>query len=203
MNTLLGRRWDGAGVAALGAAGVGYASLVERNGFALRRFTVPVLPPGSRPLRVLQISDLHLVPRQRRRIEWVRGLAALEPDLVVNTGDNLAALDAVPGAARRWSRCSRSPGCSSWGRTTTTRRVRRTRPLPHPATRRRHRPGGSRCPSRTCAGLARRRLGRPRQRADHLTVAGAEVELVGTDDAHIRYDRYAAVAGPASTPPPR
>jgi predicted MPP superfamily phosphohydrolase len=29
-------------------------------------------------------------------VEWIRGLAALEPDLVVNTGDNLAHPDAIP-----------------------------------------------------------------------------------------------------------
>ena len=58
--------------------------------------TVPVLAPGQRPLRVLHVSDLHLVPTQRRKIEWVRALAGLEPDLVVDTGDNLAHLDAVP-----------------------------------------------------------------------------------------------------------
>src|SRR5687767_14267876 len=88
------------GVMAAGVAGVGYASLIERNAYTLRRFSLPVLPPGSRPLRVLQVADLHLVPRQRRKIEWVRGLAALSPDLVVNTGDNLASVDAVPGVLR-------------------------------------------------------------------------------------------------------
>ena len=46
--------------AALGAAAVGYASVIERNWFALRRHEVPVLPPGSAPLRVLHISDMHL-----------------------------------------------------------------------------------------------------------------------------------------------
>ena len=35
------------------AAGIGYASLIERNAFALREFTMPVLSPGSTPLRVL------------------------------------------------------------------------------------------------------------------------------------------------------
>ena len=53
----------------LGAAGVAYASLVERNLFTLRRFDVPVLPADARPIRVLQLSDLHLVPRQQRKIE--------------------------------------------------------------------------------------------------------------------------------------
>ena len=51
---------------------------------------------APRSLRVLHLSDLHLTPWQRREREWVRGLAALEPDLVVDTGDNLAHVDAVP-----------------------------------------------------------------------------------------------------------
>ena len=47
---------------------------------------------------MLHLTDLHLTPADRARVEWVRGLAALEPDLVVDTGDNLAAVDAVPTA---------------------------------------------------------------------------------------------------------
>ena len=45
-----------------GAAVLGYAAVVERNWFALRRYEVPVLPVGSRPLRILHISDVHLTP---------------------------------------------------------------------------------------------------------------------------------------------
>jgi len=89
-----------AGLATAGAAGLAYAGLIERNAFVLRRATVPVLPPGSASLRVLHITDLHLVPRQSRKIEWVRSLAALDPDLVINTGDNLAHLEAVPAVRR-------------------------------------------------------------------------------------------------------
>ena len=51
--------------------------------------------PGSEPLKVLHLSDIHLTPAARKQ-EWVRGLAALEPDLVVNTGDNLAHQRSVP-----------------------------------------------------------------------------------------------------------
>src|ERR1700710_1479917 len=75
--------------AAAGLAGIGYSAGVEVRWFALRRATVPVLPPGSAPLRVLHVSDLHMTPSQRRKQEWVRRLADLKPDLVVNTGDNL------------------------------------------------------------------------------------------------------------------
>src|SRR4051812_45299047 len=66
-----------AGAVALGStvAGVGYASFVERNAFVLRELTLPVLTPGSTPLRVLHLSDLHMVPNQRRKQAWLRELA--------------------------------------------------------------------------------------------------------------------------------
>ncbi len=81
---------------ATGVAGTAYAGLVERNRWTLRRFDVPVLAPGSRPLTILQVSDLHMTANQRSKQEWVAGLADLEPDLVIDTGDNLAGFDAVP-----------------------------------------------------------------------------------------------------------
>src|SRR4051812_12164744 len=83
-----------------GATVTAYASLVERTRWTLRRFDVPVLAPGSAPLRILQVSDLHMTAGQRSKQEWVAGLAALEPDLVIDTGDNLAGHDAVPGTLR-------------------------------------------------------------------------------------------------------
>jgi predicted MPP superfamily phosphohydrolase len=83
------------GVAAAGLAGLGYAAGVEVNFYRLRRFELPVLEPGAQPLRILQVSDIHMVPGQRRKAKWLRSLAELEPDLVVNTGDNLSHPDAV------------------------------------------------------------------------------------------------------------
>src|SRR3954454_6115650 len=85
---------------AAGASVTAYASLYERTRWTLRRFDVPVLAPGSAPLRILHISDLHMTAGQRSKQEWVAGLAALEPDLVINTGDNLAGVDAVPGTLK-------------------------------------------------------------------------------------------------------
>src|SRR5262244_2744930 len=82
--------------AVAGAAVIGYTAVVERNWFALRHLDVPVLPPGARPLRVLHISDAHLTPGRHRLLSWIRALDALEPDLVVNTGDSIAHRDAVP-----------------------------------------------------------------------------------------------------------
>jgi len=83
-------------VAATGAATFGYASVIERNWFALRRVSVPgVLPQGAAPLKVLHLSDAHLTPGRHRLMSFIRSLDALEPDLVVNTGDSIASPAAV------------------------------------------------------------------------------------------------------------
>ncbi len=78
-----------------GAALTAYAAW-EARAYTLRTVELPLLPPGHGPLRVLHLSDIHMTPTQRRKQEWVRSLADLEPDLVVNTGDNLSHRDAVP-----------------------------------------------------------------------------------------------------------
>ena len=84
----------GAG-ATLGAAVTAYA-VWEARAYTLRSVELPLLPAGARPLRVLHLSDLHLTPGQSRKREWLRSLADLEPDLVINTGDSLAHVDALP-----------------------------------------------------------------------------------------------------------
>jgi predicted MPP superfamily phosphohydrolase len=76
--------------ATAGAGAIAYASVIERNWFALRRFEVPVLSEGAPPLRILHLSDAHLTPGRHRLMSWIRSLDALDPDLVVNTGDSIA-----------------------------------------------------------------------------------------------------------------
>ncbi|MDT4976393.1 MAG: uncharacterized protein QOG98_2151, partial [Pseudonocardiales bacterium] len=83
-------------VAGAGAAALAYGGLIERNAYTLRRFDVPVLNPGTRPIRLLHVSDLHITAAQRRKLEWIRALARLEPDLVVNTGDTISDPDGIP-----------------------------------------------------------------------------------------------------------
>ena len=83
------------GTAAAGAAVVGYAAVVERNWFVLRRYDVPVLPPGSPTLRLLHLSDAHLTHGRHRLMSWIRSLDAL--DLLVQElldAEMLAALAA-------------------------------------------------------------------------------------------------------------
>lgn len=88
----------GLGLAGAGAAGIAYASLVERRAYRLRHVTVPVLRAAARPLRVLHLSDLHLIPGQDRKLAFVRSCARAGPDVVVATGDLLGHADAIEPA---------------------------------------------------------------------------------------------------------
>ena len=98
--------------AAVGSAAlaIGYATLIERNAFVVREVTMPVLTPGSTPLRVLHLSDIHMRPTQRHKQAWLRELAGWQPDLVVNTGDNLSHPRAGPAGLPSLSALPSVPG---------------------------------------------------------------------------------------------
>ena len=186
-------------VTALGAAGAGallYGSLIERNAFTLRRFDVPVLPRGAQPLRVLHLADLHITAGQRRKQKWIRGLAALRPDLVINTGDTLSAADAIPAVLSALEPLAAFPGVFVPGnndyyvptfRNPTeyfrpNRPVRHGPPLPWPqlATALTHAGWFDLTHARTV-----------------LSINGSCVALAGTDDPHLRRARYERIAGSA------
>ncbi len=197
MNLTRAALHTAAGLAAVGAGGLAYASMIERNAFTVRRFSVPVLPRGAASLRVLHVSDIHLLPRQARKIEWLRGLAALEPDLVINTGDNLADLQAVPALLRALEPLLAVPGVFVMGSndyfapslknpalylTKGRAPLRDTIPLPT----------ADLVDAFTRAGWADLTNARTA-----LSVGDQLLEFVGVDDPHLNYDRYAAVAGPS------
>jgi uncharacterized protein len=187
-------------VLATGAVGVGllaYAGLYEVDAYRLRRVTVPVLPDGSGPIRVLHISDLHLTPSSTARQAWVSRLAALEPDLVVNTGDNLAHVDAVPFVLRCLGRLFDVPGVYVWGSNDYYAPTFKN-PL-------RYLTGKGRSTPPHQHKLPWEDLGRAftehgwvdltHERAV-LEVRGVRLGFRGTDDAHLGHDRYSEVAGP-------
>jgi predicted MPP superfamily phosphohydrolase len=97
-------------VAAIGLGVFAYASLFERNFFRVRNESIDVLEPGSPSVRVLHLSDIHLAPWQKRKVDWIRGLASLRPDLVIVTGDSLGHADSVPELARALSVFEGTPG---------------------------------------------------------------------------------------------
>lgn len=82
----------GSGLAFAGALALGvgaWGNLVEKNRFTLRHDVVPILDPGSQPITILHLSDIHMAPWNSAAIAWIRELAATAPDLVVGTGDFL------------------------------------------------------------------------------------------------------------------
>jgi predicted MPP superfamily phosphohydrolase len=72
-----------------GAGAAAWGTLVERRRFHIRWETIAVLPPGSRDVVALHLSDMHMAPWQSDKQQWIRDLSLVEPDLIVNTGDNL------------------------------------------------------------------------------------------------------------------
>ena len=185
------------GVAAAGVGVLAYANLYEMRAFALRRVTVPVLPPRAQPVRVLHVSDLHLTPSDGARQAWVAGLAALEPDLVVDTGDNLAHPGAVPFVLRSFGRLLDVPGVYVWGsndyyvaglKNPLSYLLGPSKPQPD------RRPP---LPWRDLdAGFRRAGWTDLTHSRTVLEVNGIRFGFRGTDDAHLGRDDYAQVAGP-------
>ncbi|CAB4697852.1 unannotated protein [freshwater metagenome] len=189
-------RTAGAGALA-GAALTAYAA-AEARAYTLRRVEVPALPPGQRPLRVLHLSDLHMTPGQRRKQEWLAGLASLQPDLVVNTGDNLSHRDAVPVVRDALGALLDVPGIYVLGSNDyfapgmrnpvrylmpdNGKRHVDTPQLPWPELK------------ATFTGRGWLDLTNTRAR---LVVGETTLALAGVDDPHLSYDRLDEVAGPA------
>ncbi|MGO2520753.1 MAG: metallophosphoesterase [Microbacterium sp.] len=101
---------------ALGAVGVAGAACavwgigIERYLFTVREASAATLAPGSTPLRVLHVSDAHMAPWQHRKQNWLSSLAELEPDVVINTGDNLGHRDGLAGIRRSFDAFAGVPG---------------------------------------------------------------------------------------------
>jgi predicted MPP superfamily phosphohydrolase len=187
------------GIGALaGVAGVAYAAGVEVRAYTLRHAELPILPHGSASLRVLHISDLHLTPGQTKKQDWLRRLVDLGPDLVVNTGDNLAHMRSVPVLLDALDGLLDVPGVFVLGSNdyfapSTRNPVRYL--LPDDGRRNTHTP---QLPWRE---LRDRLQGRGwldlTNRTDSLKVNGIRFAFAGVDDPHLEYDDLPAVAGPA------
>ena len=195
LNRILGR------TALVGVAGGGaltaYAMWESRQ-YVLREVTVPVLPAGHRPLRVLQVADLHMTPDQEAKRSWVRSLASLAPDLVVNTGDNLSHTQAVPFALEALRPLMEFPGVFVFGSNDyyapgfrnpigyllpdNGQRATHTPLLPWWELRDAFTESG-------WLDLTNRR--------ESMSVGGSRLAFTGVDDAHLSLDDLLAVRGPA------
>jgi predicted MPP superfamily phosphohydrolase len=188
----------GAGVVAAGGATLAYASLIERNLFTLRRFEVPVLGPDAEPLRVLHISDLHMMPGQQRKQDWVAGLIGTDPDLVIVTGDNMASPSAVPGVLRALDPFRSLPGAFVFG-SNDYRGPVWGNPLRYVLPGDREYVQGVELPFEELrAAFVEAGWADLNNARTVLKAGGRSIELAGVDDPHISRDDYPSVAGPVS-----
>lgn len=177
-----------------GAATLAYA-LWEARQYKLRSVRVEVLPPGARPIRVLQLTDLHLTPRQTDKMAWVHALADHEPDFLILTGDLIAHMDSVPHLAKTLSPLNGIPGVFVFGSNDywTPKTVN---PFKYFVKDREPVMSTERLPTEELesellnAGWVS--LNNERSQADLL---GNRIDMRGVNDPHIRLDRYHDVAG--------
>ena len=182
---------------ATGAAMTAYA-LWEARQYTLRHVGLPVLPEGADPLRVLHLSDMHVVPSQHKKLDWIASLASLKPDLVVDTGDNLAHQRAVPSIVNALGTLLDVPGVFVHG-SNDYYEPRMRNPigylLPDNGKRQTNVPE---LPWRDLSASFTKSgwLDLTNTRSS-LTVKGIEFAFAGVDDPHLRLDDLSSVAGPA------
>lgn len=171
---------------------IGYG-MSEVTRFGLREETLPLLSPGSAPIRILHLSDIHMVPNQELKRRWLHSLADLKPDLVINTGDNLGHLQglgpllealnplmAFPGAFVPGSNCYFGPRPKN-----PLRYLRKSTDAPRNSPKYQlpwqdmHRAFGA-------AGWVNMT-----NRNHSMPINGTRLDLTGVDDPHLTLDRFA------------
>ena len=192
------------GITAVGAAGLIYATAIEPRSFRLRRVTVPVLPSGMRPLRVLQVSDIPMVGGQRAKQRWRRSRAGLRPDFVLNTGDNLSDPEGVPEVLDALGPLMEFPGAYVFG-SNDYYGPRPRNPARYLLEKVQGRHGLNGNPPVVGAvhnpwedlrdGFDAAGWQNLTNTRGTLKIEGVSVELTGLDDPHIKRDRYTEVAG--------
>lgn len=188
-------------IAALGALGLStlaYSHLQTRS-FHLQRYDLELVAPGTLPrgkdsFDILHISDLHMIPGQREKVAFVSSLAELEPDLVINTGDNLSDAAGVPWVLDALGPLLTRPGAFVFGTNDYW--------APRPVNPLKYLTGAKRTPSYVdlpWQGMRAAFIERGWRDATHarLEFKASDVRLAitGVDDPHHDLDNYAQVAG--------
>jgi predicted MPP superfamily phosphohydrolase len=142
---------------------------------------------------------MHLTGGQGWKVRWVRSLASLEPDLVVDTGDNLGGDDGIRPTIEALEPLLRRPGAfvpgsNDWFAPTPKNPARYLRRAQA------HRNHYGR---RLRWGVVRAHLADAgwhdlTHRRTTIELRGLSVELAGVSDAHLHADHYERIAGPTT-----
>jgi uncharacterized protein len=166
--------------------------------YKVRTATLPLLPKGSRDIKVLHFSDLHLTPNKKREIADIRSFIDLSPDLVISTGDFLAHKDAVKSVIRALDQLLDLPGLFVFG-SNDYYAPQFKNPFSYLRKDNRERKLGNNLPWQS---LQKQLVKRGWLDLNHnkvkLKVNGVIIEARGTDDAHLELDDYRKVEGKVS-----
>lgn len=187
-----------AGTGAVAGAGLAAYGVRELNNFHLKTYELPLLAPGTlrgrEEFRILHLSDLHMIRGQDEKVAWVSALDSLDPDLVINTGDNLSDERAVPDVLRALGPLLDRPGVFVFG-TNDYWAPRMVNPLQYLT-------GAKRVPSYVnlpWEGMRAAFIERGWQDATHkrleFVASDVRLALAGVDDPHHDLDDYSQVAG--------
>jgi predicted MPP superfamily phosphohydrolase len=186
------------GAGAVAGAGLTAYAVWEARQYTLREVSVPLLPEGHAPVRVLHLSDIHMTPGQTRKQAWLRDLSSLRPDLVVTTGDFLAHHDSVPVVLEAYDGLLDAPGVFVFGSNDYYAPILKN-PIRYvlPDDGRRN----TRSPTLPWPDLARALADRGwldlTNDLAELKVGDLRIAFAGVDDPHLGYDRLDLVQGPA------
>lgn len=160
-----------------------YAVIIGRRDFKLR--TVELKLGLEKPITILHISDLHFRKGQRKKVRFLTSLSKLQPDLVINTGDNLGGIDQETHTAEALTELLKKPGGFVFGGNDYRGPVFKN-PLGYLS-----KPSGK----KHSAALDSERLAELlsnwsnlNNNSETIEIQGQKIRLIGLDDPHEQYD---------------
>jgi predicted MPP superfamily phosphohydrolase len=165
-----------------------WATCIERFWFAIKKSELKILPIGSQDIVVLHISDIHMAPWQKYKQRWLRKLNdTVNPDLVINTGDNLGHARGIEPVLDALNPLTGTPGVFVNGSNDLYAPAKRNplQYLLHPSERHREEDENLRLDTDLLnAGFSNFGWHEINNTATQMTVKGTNISFFGTDDPH-------------------
>ena len=170
-------------VIALAVAAAVWGIAIERHLYAIRRESVKLLPKGSPSITVLHIGDIHMAPWQKGKQRFIKKLVELRPDLVINTGDNLGHIEAIPAVLASLGGLIQLPGVFVNGSNDYFAPVLRN-PLGYLAKPSERSEGPALDTARLVSSFRAAGWLNLNNREGQITINGVKLGFIGVDDAH-------------------
>jgi predicted MPP superfamily phosphohydrolase len=160
----------------------------------LHEVELPLFTSGE-PVSILHLSDLHITPTQKRKLDDLHELSTIEVDFTIITGDFLAHHASVPVVLKALAGLLTRPGAFVFG-SNDYYGPKLKNPLAYLAPDNGVRKFGEELPWKDLRdGLTERGWLNLNRSKEIITLKSHIIEFRGTDDAHLNRDDYSLVAG--------